>query len=122
MRTDTPRGVPAPDDESSAKGTVANPRTTQQDYLPFIWQRLDSLDARLSSICQTLGRLDARLESMSEQRQDLVQRIDKLDGKVSGLEKSLIRAGAYVAGAISLCGLLYALYRFLEPHITIGLR
>lgn len=83
----------------------------KQDYLPFIWQRLDSISQNISVLSEKYGRLDERTGGIQAS-------IEKIDAKVSKID-SLIRwaRAAVFVGSVVLASLI-GLYKLLEPHLS----
>lgn len=111
----TPRkdtSAPSPDDHLKEAGAVSDRTSMPGDYSVFVWQKLNSLDDRLAKLCENFGRVETKLDALDH-------RAEKLEGKVSKLERTILYVGGGIAGAMAIIGLLWAVYKFASPHMTV---
>jgi hypothetical protein len=121
--------TPTPRRTASRKEEVENPPSTPEpsslarnDFLPFVWQKLNDLDGHFADFCEKYGRVDARMESIDERLKEtesrLSERIKEMESSLSGVRDDVRSAKVWITAVIAVVAALVGLYKLIGPHIT----
>jgi hypothetical protein len=128
--------TPTPRRTASRKEEVENPPSTPEpnppahnDFLPFVWQKLNDLDGRFADFCEKYGQVDARMESidkrvesisemLKETESKLSERIKETESKLSGVRDDVRSAKVWITAIIAIVAALVGLYKLIGPHIA----
>ena len=106
---------------ASRKEEVDNPPSapepspsTQNDFSPFVWQKLNDLDRRFADFCEKYGRSEAAIEANTHA-------IEKLDAKLdSSIEKLDVKLDHVVEKLSGVTHKIYAASVVLAILLAIG--
>jgi len=85
------------------------------DYLPFIWQKLESMDNRLGEMSEKYGQLVERTTNLSA-------KVDQAALDAASTKEIVKSVKIYGLAIITIIGLIFAAYQLIESHISISFK
>jgi hypothetical protein len=101
---------------STDKGDTKNPSSRYGgEDAPFVWHTLNDIN-------RSLGELSGKIDGMNTRFDAVEKRFDGVNTKLEMLDTVVRYAKAVLVASVFIVGVLWALYKVFEPHLSVTLK